>query len=177
VLLLVALVGGGAIAVFLARSISRGAGEMLRAAEGIAEGDVEQTVNVRTKDEIGDTASTFGRMVEYLRGIAGAADSVAAGDLTVQVEPKSERDALGRSFASMTESLRDLVGQVDTTASSLGSASRQMASTSVGPLEADRRHPRHDHRHRRADQPAGAQRRDRRRSPRSRSEVCRRAPC
>ena len=129
VLLLIALVGGGAIAFFLSRSISRGAGEMLRAAEGIAEGDVEQTVDVRSKDEIGDTASAFGRMLEYLRTIAGAADSVAAGDLTVQIEPKSERDTLGRSFAAMTESLRDLVGQVDTTASSLGSASRQMATT------------------------------------------------
>jgi methyl-accepting chemotaxis protein len=129
-LLLIALMGGGAIAFFLSRSISRGAGKMLRAAEGIAEGDVDQTVDVRTKDEIGDTASAFGRMLEYLRSIAGAADSVAAGDLTVQVEPKSERDMLGRSFSAMTANLRELVGQVDTTAASLGSASRQMASTS-----------------------------------------------
>jgi methyl-accepting chemotaxis protein len=36
----------------------------------------------------------------------------------------------GPLFAAMTSSLRDLVGQVDTTASSLGSAPRQMASTS-----------------------------------------------
>jgi methyl-accepting chemotaxis protein len=129
-LLLIGLAAGGAIAFFLARSIARGAGDMSRAAEGIAEGDVEQTVEVRSNDEIGDTAAAFGRMVDYLKQLAGAADSVAAGDLTVAIEPKSERDALGRSFAAMTESLREVVGRVDRTAAGIGSSSREMASTS-----------------------------------------------
>jgi methyl-accepting chemotaxis protein len=130
VLLLLALAAGAAIAFLLARSISRGAGEMLRAAEGVAEGDVDQTVDVRSKDEIGNTATAFGHMLEYLKEIAGVADRVAEGDLTVTVEPKSERDTLGRSFAAMTANLRDLVGRVGTTATSLHSASRDMASTS-----------------------------------------------
>jgi methyl-accepting chemotaxis protein len=129
-LLLLALVVGSVIAYVLARSISRGAGQMLTAATGIADGDVDQHLDVRSRDEIGETATAFERMVAYLKEIAGAADRVATGDLTVTIEPKSDRDALGRSFAAMLQSLRDLVAQVDRTAGSLGTASRDMATTS-----------------------------------------------
>jgi methyl-accepting chemotaxis protein len=130
ILLLIALAIGGAIAFLLARSISHGAGEMLRAAEGIAEGDVNQEIDVRTNDEIGDTAVAFEQMIGYLKETAVAADRVAGGDLTVEVTPKSERDALGTSFAAMVTNLRSLVGRVDLTAKGLGIASRDMAQTS-----------------------------------------------
>jgi methyl-accepting chemotaxis protein len=129
-LLLVALALGGAVAYLLAKSISHGAGQMLRAAEGIAEGDVHQTLDVRTNDEIGDTAVAFGHMIDYLKATAESADRVAAGDLTVDVEPRSERDALGTSFAAMVANLRALVGRVDMTAKGLGVASRDMANSS-----------------------------------------------
>ncbi len=260
VLLLLATAVGGVLAFLLSRSLSGGARAMLRAAEGIAGGDLEQNLEVSSSDEIGETAVAFGAMVDYLNEIGAAADRIAAGDLTVSVEPKSERDALGRSFAAMTTSLRELVGQVDRTAATLGDASRDMAATSqeagravgeiasavsdvaqgaerqvrmvestreavqeaaraagvsaadrpldraggrrgpargrqrrrgrragdrgdarrgrvlaagrgrdraaLGPLAADRRDRRHDHRDRRADQPAGAQRGDRGRARR-----------
>src|SRR5205823_4034707 len=100
------------------------------AAEGLAEGDVEQTVNVDSRDELGQMAAAFSRTVEYLKDIAGAAGRVAEGDLTVEVTPKSERDALGNAFAAMTASLRQLVGRVTTTAEALSASSQQMASTS-----------------------------------------------
>ena len=129
-LLLLAVAAGGGLAFLLSRSLSRGANEMLHAAEGIAGGDLEQTIAVESNDEIGDTAKAFAEMIEYLKEIGAAADRIADGDLTVTVEPKSERDVLGRSFAAMTTSLRELVGQVDRTATSLGSASRDMAATS-----------------------------------------------
>ena len=46
-------------------------------------------------DEIGDTAAAFEQMVDYLREMAAAAQTIAAGDLTGTVEPQGERDALG----------------------------------------------------------------------------------
>jgi methyl-accepting chemotaxis protein len=130
ILLLIALALGGTVAYLLAKQISHGAGEMLRAAEGIAEGDVDQDIDVKTNDEIGDTAIAFGHMINYLKETAASADRVAGGDLTVEVTPKSERDALGTSFAAMIENLRALVGRVDMTAKGLGIASRDMAMSS-----------------------------------------------
>jgi methyl-accepting chemotaxis protein len=130
VLLVVALLIGAIVAFFLSRSISRGVNQALVAAEGISEGDVDQHIDVHSRDEIGAMAAAFGRMVDYLRDMADSARRVAGGDLTVEIEPRSERDALGVSLRSMTESLRDTVGQVQTTASAVSSASQQMASSS-----------------------------------------------
>jgi hypothetical protein len=56
-------------------------------------------------------AQAFGRLIEYVKGIAGSDDRIARGDLTVEVEPKSERDMLGNAFSAMVANLRDLVGQ------------------------------------------------------------------
>ena len=46
---------------WLSRGIARGKGQVTKAANGLAEGDLDQTVDVRSKDEIGETAAAFGR--------------------------------------------------------------------------------------------------------------------
>lgn len=79
----------------LIRSIRRPLADMQRVAEAIAQGDLEQSIDVQGTDEIGTMAAAFARVIEYLRRLAGAAERVAAGDLTTTVEPASERDALG----------------------------------------------------------------------------------
>ncbi|HSP73585.1 MAG TPA: HAMP domain-containing protein, partial [Gaiellaceae bacterium] len=86
-----------ALAFLLSRAITGAVRKILHAAEGIAEGDLDQDVSVSSRDELGKMSAAFGRMVEYLRGIAGSAEQIAAGDLTVEVEPKSERDLLGHA--------------------------------------------------------------------------------
>ena len=115
-LLIVALVIGAVIAFWIARGITGGIRKMLAAAQGIAMGDLNQQVDVRSKDEIGEMSTAFGDMTVYLNGMAEAATSIAAGDVSVEVEPKSEKDTLGNAFASMTEYLRNISG-----------AARQMA--------------------------------------------------
>jgi methyl-accepting chemotaxis protein len=128
VLIAVALAVGAALALLIARGINRGVGQLLRAARGIAGGDVEQEIDVRGRDEIAATAGAFAEMVAYLSGMAAAARRIAGGDLTVDVTPASERDMLGTAFRDMTSGLRDLVGQVEQAAGALGSATDQMAS-------------------------------------------------
>ncbi|MEA2384506.1 MAG: methyl-accepting chemotaxis protein, partial [Solirubrobacteraceae bacterium] len=130
VLLLLALIAASAIAFFVVRAIMRGVRQVLVAAEGIAEGDLDQHVDVATRDEIGRMAGAFGRMVDYLRESAGVAARVADGDLTVEVTPRSPRDVLGNAFARMITQLRDLAGKLSGSAQSLSAASQQMATTS-----------------------------------------------
>jgi methyl-accepting chemotaxis protein len=119
-----------ALAYVISRSLVGGIRELLAAAEGIAEGDVEQDVQVRSRDELGETASAFRRMIAYLREMAAAAERIAAGDLTVAVTPASERDALGKAFEAMTTNLREIVGQVAEAATDLSSSSQQVATAS-----------------------------------------------
>ncbi|HWK25434.1 MAG TPA: methyl-accepting chemotaxis protein, partial [Solirubrobacter sp.] len=129
-LLVVAAALGAGLALLIARAITSGVGQMLKAAEGIAEGDVEQDVDIRSKDELGETGAAFGRMIAYLKEMAGTADRVAAGDLTVTVSPRSERDLLGNAFHRLVDDLGEIVGELSQQASTVSSASQQMASTS-----------------------------------------------
>jgi methyl-accepting chemotaxis protein len=129
-LLLGALLLGAAAAWVIARGIVSGVTQILRAARGLAEGDIEQEIAVRSRDEIGAMASAFEDLIAYNREMAGHAGEIAAGNLTVEVAPKSERDALGVAFSGMVANLRGLVGEMADSAGALGSASQQMATTS-----------------------------------------------
>jgi methyl-accepting chemotaxis protein len=129
-LLLAGAVVGTGVALLIARTITRTVSELRAAAAGIAEGDVEHDVQARSKDELGETAAEFGRMIAYLRSMAETAELIAEGDLTVQVEPKSERDLLGNAFARMASNLREMVGSVSHAATTLGASSQEMAASS-----------------------------------------------
>ncbi|MDA0184878.1 methyl-accepting chemotaxis protein [Solirubrobacter phytolaccae] len=118
------------IAWLITRSIVGPVREMQRAADGIAEGDVDQTITVKNRDELGAMATSFDRMLDYLREQAETAERVAAGDLTIKPEPRSERDLLGHAMHRLVVDLERVVGDVSANAGSVASASQQMASTS-----------------------------------------------
>jgi methyl-accepting chemotaxis protein len=116
------------LAFFIA--MTRSVRRMVLTADAIAEGDLDQDLDVRSRDEIGALAQAFERMVAYLREAADAAGRIARGDLTVQPTPRSERDVFGVAFATMAAQLRGLVGRLSGSATRLGLASQQMAETS-----------------------------------------------
>jgi methyl-accepting chemotaxis protein len=129
---IVLLIAGILIAIVLAtllvRSISRGLRSIVTAARGIAQGDVEQDVNLTSNDELGDAGKAFDGMVEYLQESVVVADRIAAGDVSVDHQPRSERDALGHAFVGMTESLRSALGDVAGSVTTVSSASHEMSS-------------------------------------------------
>jgi methyl-accepting chemotaxis protein len=125
--LLVALVLAGG----LVRHLGRRLRELSRAAEALAEGDVDHELSVSGRDELGRTAGALTSMVEHLRSLAGAADRVAAGDLTVDLELRSERDRLGAAFAGLVTELRTAVTQMSRSATSVAGASQLVASSSA----------------------------------------------
>ncbi len=118
------------LAALLGRSIGRGARSMLVAARGLSRGDVNQRVEVRSHDELGDMADAFHEMIAYNGEMASAAGRIAAGDLTVEVVPKGPDDVLGHAFVAMIDSLGGLIGDVAASAGKLGSASHDVATTS-----------------------------------------------
>jgi methyl-accepting chemotaxis protein len=130
VVLALALALGAAASWWIARGITRGAVQMLRAAKGIALGDVDQDVAIKTRDELGETGAAFGEMIQYLRETADAAHRIGAGDLTAPLEPRSDRDALRKAFVEMRTSLSGLVGELSHSAGTVSSASQQLTSTS-----------------------------------------------
>ncbi|MBP7692444.1 MAG: bacteriohemerythrin [Anaerolineales bacterium] len=131
VVMMVAAASAAGLGFLIARGITRPLSEVVRAAEGIAAGDLNQRPSVYSADEVGQLAGAFRRMTAYLDGMAGAAARIAAGDLTQTVTPLSEKDRLGTAFAEMTASLRQLIGRVEQEASALGRASERLTQTSL----------------------------------------------
>jgi methyl-accepting chemotaxis protein len=93
-------------------------------------GDLEHTIDVHGKDEIGQLARTFDSMVKYLKEMAAVSEAIAGGNLAVEVRPRSANDTLANAFTRMLEGLRGLVRHVRDAASQVASASTQVASAS-----------------------------------------------
>ena len=130
VLLLIAIIVGIVVALLITRQISTGAAEMLRVAQGISEGDVNQEITVRSDDELGQTAAAFASMIEYLKEVARTLERIARGDLTIEPSPKSDRDLLGQALLKVVSDLRRVIGQVASSASQVSAASQEMSATS-----------------------------------------------
>jgi methyl-accepting chemotaxis protein len=126
-----ALLTALALALALARHVTRRLAALSRAAEALAEGDVDHELTVKGGDEVGRTAAALASMVDHLRDLAGAADRVATGDLTVDVSPRSDRDRLGAAFAGLVAELRAAVSQMSRSATSVAGASQLVASSSA----------------------------------------------
>ena len=129
-LVVVSLVVGIAVALLLSRQILAGVNQMLAAAKGIARGELDQNVDARSKDELGQTAEAFGEMIEYLRETAQAADAIGRGDLTFDVIPNSDADELRVAMRNMSHSLSDLVSELNSSAGTVSAASQQLTATS-----------------------------------------------
>jgi methyl-accepting chemotaxis protein len=134
VISLVAVLLSLALALLIARRIAGGVRAAVLAARGIAEGDLDQTITITSRDEIGNLGEAMSGMIGYLRGLARSAEAIAAGDLTVDVERRSERDVLGKAFITMTGNLRALVGELKDAAASVAQTSGQLndAATQTG---------------------------------------------
>jgi methyl-accepting chemotaxis protein len=133
---LIALIVGGIVLAlgmgfFVARSLATPMRQMAVAANGIADGDLDQTLSLERKDEVGLAVDALRRAIAYLRGMADVADAMAEGDLSRTVVPKSNKDVLGTAFEAMITNLRELVGQVQTSALSLALTSEQLGSAAA----------------------------------------------
>jgi len=110
-LLVVGLATLALVSLWIIRNVMGAVRAMAVAADGISRGDVEQVVDYRAPDEIGQLAESFRQTIAYVRGVAAAADALARGDLTTAVAPRSERDVLASGMARATETLRRVAGE------------------------------------------------------------------
>ncbi|MEA3253833.1 MAG: HAMP domain-containing methyl-accepting chemotaxis protein, partial [Chloroflexota bacterium] len=118
------------LAFIIARGISKPVSQIAVIAEEIAVGDVNQTIDIDSEDEIGMLAGSFRKLIDYMKEVAGVAEKIAENDLTVTIEPKSEDDALGVAVKTMIANLTGMVRQLTDNASELVSAATEVASAS-----------------------------------------------
>ena len=113
----VAMLAGMALAVFLgirlSLSITRPMKLLTETAGRIAVGDVTQTIDYKSNDEIGELAESFRAMSDMLSERSRIAELISKGDLTAVVKIKSDKDMLAKGLAGITDNLKALIADTD----------------------------------------------------------------
>ncbi|HEY9857309.1 MAG TPA: methyl-accepting chemotaxis protein [Stenomitos sp.] len=139
-LLLLSFGVGIGVSLFLARQITRNVSAMAKAAEGIANGDLDQHVEVTTHDELGDMAASFKKMIENLSRIIGevrdaastvaaGADQISAGTEQLSQSAQAQAAASEETSSSMEEmaaSVTQVAGNSQTLAANVEETSSSM---------------------------------------------------
>jgi methyl-accepting chemotaxis protein len=110
--------------------LSKPLASLVKTSEALALGDVEQKVDIKSKDEIGVLAVSYSKVVDYMNEMADVANRVASGDLAVDVKPRSDKDALGKALSQMVFQQRQLIGKVKSVAVNVAESSKQLARAS-----------------------------------------------
>jgi nitrate/nitrite-specific signal transduction histidine kinase len=78
------------------------------AAERMTNGEVDFSVEVSSKDEVGDLAVSFNRMIGVTKEYSRIAYVIGQGEYDIQVDVRSESDTLGKALNEMRNNLRNL---------------------------------------------------------------------
>jgi methyl-accepting chemotaxis protein len=98
IMLVIAFLVGGGISFFLSTRIAKSLKRVVVATDGLAKGELDQTIDINSKDELGDMADGLRRMIAYQNQMAGIAEAIARGELADSVQPQSSRDVFGNAF-------------------------------------------------------------------------------
>lgn len=82
--------------------------QLSRHAQQIAVGNMNETVEVRSQNELGDLSRSLHEVVMAFREISHTAEAIAAGNLSHAVELRSEQDSLGRALHAMSAYLTEM---------------------------------------------------------------------
>lgn len=95
---------------------------MQSCAENLAVGDVNVTLDLESKDELGALAQAFRAMIDMITERAALAQHIASGDVTMEVKPRSAQDELGNAFLQVVNTIRKLTDEANnlTTAATQG---------------------------------------------------------
>jgi len=116
---------------FIAGIISRPIKKMVAVADKLALGDVNVNVDINTKDETGQLASSFDKMIGNIQKQAKAAERIADGDLTVEVDIKSENDLLGMKLAELVKNNNEILSSIANASEQVAVGAKQVSESSM----------------------------------------------
>jgi methyl-accepting chemotaxis protein len=96
---------------WIAANIGKPLKKMTETCNQLAMGDLDQTIEFATKDEVGMLAEAFREIINCQKELAGAASRIAEGDLHLVIHERSEKDLLSKSMQKVLMSLEGLVGE------------------------------------------------------------------
>ena len=136
VTMIIVMIMGMLIAVilglFIARIIGKPVSKMVEAANKLAIGDINVSVESNTKDEIGSLAESFNKMISNIQEQAMTIQRIAEGDLTVEVNIKSEMDFLGKRLYEMVMKNNEILANIASVSEQVAIGSKQVSDSSIG---------------------------------------------
>lgn len=117
---IVAILLGSGITYLIVRMITKPLKEITEAAETMATGDVDISLSIDSKDEVGIMANAFGKIIANIKALAEVLEKISVGDLDFDILPNSEKDILVKSLLSTVKSLKNLMEETN----SMGKAIR-----------------------------------------------------
>ena len=100
------------IGIYISFIISVPIKSLIKAANRLADGEVDVSVKANTRDEVGKLTEAFSRMINNIKEQAFAAEKIANGDLDIGVTPKSEKDVLSNSMLLVISTLKKLLSEI-----------------------------------------------------------------
>lgn len=82
--------------------------KLKRAADQIAEGDVQVALEINSTDEIGKLGASFSRMINVTKQYSQIADTIGKGDYSPVINVRGPDDILGNALESMRSNLQKL---------------------------------------------------------------------
>jgi methyl-accepting chemotaxis protein len=89
----------------ISRRITNDVKTLRSALDRVAAGDLEVTVKVASRDELGQMADALTQVIAQERQVLAATEQLAQGNLSASVTLRGERDALGRAVQQLQQEL------------------------------------------------------------------------
>lgn len=90
------------------RGIVNSINSIKEAADKMAKGDVNVSLDIKTKDEVGDLALSFNQMISVTKDFSEIAGTIGKGDYSPVIKVRSEVDTLGIALDTMKGNLQKL---------------------------------------------------------------------
>ncbi len=127
---LIMMVITSGICVTIPRLIQKNLKKVVEAAEQIATGKADITLEKTANDEFGELIDAFNKVIEGTRMQAEAAQQASQGDMTVEIPLKSDADVLGKSLQKFITESRSSISNIKEAAYQVSTSSAQVASAS-----------------------------------------------
>lgn len=106
-LTLIITCGGILSIIIISRGLFMPLKQIIGKIQKVSQGEIEEPVPIKSKDEIGDLSRAFNEMVRYLEEAAQSARLISEGELNAEIQPRSDRDVLGTAFKDMVNYLQE----------------------------------------------------------------------
>jgi methyl-accepting chemotaxis protein len=116
-----------AVILYVTNRITKPIGQIVTVAERVSDGDIAVTLDINSKDEIGELANSFNKMIVSIQNQAEFIDRVATGDYTEEISVRSPKDVMNSSLSAMVANSNDMIARVRLSSNQVSAASAQIA--------------------------------------------------